>query len=144
MHPNTSGPLDALTVLELGGMVSAPFCGKILADAGAEVIKIEGPLEGDPARSYGPFPDDVPDPDNSGLFLYLNTSKLGIARPVRVTIEESAPFTLFALLLRQPFHREMRAPGKLFLSPAARDALLYNSRSVRKHSPSFSHLLRMY
>jgi crotonobetainyl-CoA:carnitine CoA-transferase CaiB-like acyl-CoA transferase len=45
---------------------------------GAEVIKFERPDGGDPARNMGPFPDDIPDPEKSGLFLYLNTSKKGI------------------------------------------------------------------
>ncbi len=59
-------------------MVAAPFCGKLLADLGADVIKIEPPRDGDPARRRGPFPGGVPHPEKSGLFLYLNTSKRGI------------------------------------------------------------------
>ena len=58
-------------------MVSGPYCGKLLADLGAEVIKVEPP-EGDPARLEGPFPGDDPHPEKSALFLYLNTSKRGI------------------------------------------------------------------
>src|SRR5436190_22700708 len=68
------GPLAGVRVLEVGGVVSAPFAAKLLADYGAEVIKIEPP-EGDPARRHGPFPGDVPDQEQSALFLYLNTSK---------------------------------------------------------------------
>lgn len=45
---------------------------------GANVIKVEPPLVGDEARQYGPFPSDVPHPERSGLYLYLNTSKLGV------------------------------------------------------------------
>ena len=59
-------------------MVAGPFCTKIMADMGAEVIKIEKPRIGDEARGRGPFPCDVSDPEKSGLFLYVNTSKLGI------------------------------------------------------------------
>jgi crotonobetainyl-CoA:carnitine CoA-transferase CaiB-like acyl-CoA transferase len=59
-------------------MVSGPYCGKLLADMGADVIKIEEPPEGDPARVRGPFPNDDPHPERSGLFLYVNTSKRGI------------------------------------------------------------------
>ena len=59
-------------------MVAAPFCTKILADMGAEVIKVERPGSGDESRTRGPFPGDVPDPEKSGLFFYLNTNKLGI------------------------------------------------------------------
>jgi CoA:oxalate CoA-transferase len=74
----TAGSLSGLSVLDLGRMVAAPYCAKLLADLGADVIKVEEPGVGDPARRRGPFPDDVPHPERSGLFLYLNTSKRGI------------------------------------------------------------------
>jgi len=69
--------LEGIKVLELANMISGPYCGKLLADMGADVIKIEPP-KGDPARQAGPFPNDVPHPEKSGLFLYNNTSKRGI------------------------------------------------------------------
>jgi crotonobetainyl-CoA:carnitine CoA-transferase CaiB-like acyl-CoA transferase len=73
-----SGALTGLSVLELGTMVAAPYCAKLLADLGADVVKIEEPERGDPARRRGPFPGDVPHPERSSLFLYLNTSKRSI------------------------------------------------------------------
>ncbi|MFH1484616.1 MAG: CoA transferase [Chloroflexota bacterium] len=76
--------LAGLKVLEYGEGVSAPFCGKLMADLGAEVIKIEKPLVGDESRQHGPFPKDVPHPERSGLFIYLNTSKLGITLDTEV------------------------------------------------------------
>ena len=45
--------LDGVRVLELGGDTSAPFCARLLADYGAEVIKVELPLTGDLARRQG-------------------------------------------------------------------------------------------
>lgn len=67
--------LDGVRVLELGGLVSAAYAAKLLADLGADVIKIE-PEGGDPARARGPFPPGYEgDPERSGLFLYLNAGK---------------------------------------------------------------------
>jgi CoA:oxalate CoA-transferase len=70
--------LEVLKVIEYGNLVSAPYCGKLLAGLGAELIKVEKPGNGDEARSRGPFPNDIPNPERSGLFLSLNTNKLGI------------------------------------------------------------------
>ncbi|MDP2951691.1 MAG: CoA transferase, partial [Chloroflexota bacterium] len=78
------GALSDLRVVECAQMVSGPFCGKLLADQGAQVIKVEPP-QGDEARAEGPFPGDVPHPERSGLFFYLNTNKLGITLDLRST-----------------------------------------------------------
>lgn len=67
--------LSGVRVVEIGDMVSAPYAAKLLADLGAEVIKIE-PEAGDTSRRRGPFPAHAPDdPEQSGLFLGLNTNK---------------------------------------------------------------------
>ena len=70
--------LDGVKVIEYGNLISGPFCAKILADLGAEVIKIEEPNRGDDARRREPFLGDIPGIERSGLFLYLNMNKLGI------------------------------------------------------------------
>ena len=61
--------LDGVKVLEFATMVSGPYCGKLLGDMGAEVIKVELP-GGDQSRAAGPFPKSGPDPvillDRSG------------------------------------------------------------------------------
>jgi crotonobetainyl-CoA:carnitine CoA-transferase CaiB-like acyl-CoA transferase len=67
--------LDDLVVVEFAQMVSGPMCGKMFADMGAEVVKIEPPGAGDEMRAHPPFPGDIPHPEKSGSFLYLNTSK---------------------------------------------------------------------
>ena len=74
----TARPLADVLVLEWCSLACGPSCGKWLAEAGADVIKIEAPGEGDEARRHGPFPDDRPDPERSGLFLFLNTNKRSI------------------------------------------------------------------
>lgn len=75
--------LEGIKVLEYGNFISAPFCGKLFADFGADVIKIEEPVVGDESRQYGPFVGDVPTPETSGLFMYLNTNKRGITLNLR-------------------------------------------------------------
>src|SRR5258708_16452563 len=87
------GALSSLKIVELGDMVSAPYAVKLMADMGAEVIKVERPGIGDRARTRGPFPGDAPHPEKSGLFLYLNTNKFG------VTLDISRPEG-FAILER--------------------------------------------
>lgn len=70
--------LTGISVLELGENVSASACTKLMAALGAEIIKIEDTQGGDPARRMGPFPNDDPHPEKSGLFLYLNMGKKGM------------------------------------------------------------------
>jgi CoA:oxalate CoA-transferase len=70
--------LSHLKVLEICSYVTGPYCTKLMADLGAEVVKTEPPGTGDEARRRGPFLDDIPDAERSGLFLHLNTNKLGI------------------------------------------------------------------
>ena len=70
--------LNGFRVLDMGSGISAPWCAKILADYGAEVIKIETPSSGDLARRMGPFAGDDPNPEKSLTFLYLNTNKKSV------------------------------------------------------------------
>ena len=91
----TDGALAGLKVLEYGEFVSAPYCGKLMADAGADVIKVEKPSVGDKAREYGPFPQDIPHPEKSGLFLYLNTNK----RSVTLNLKTAAGRKVFKELV---------------------------------------------
>ncbi len=77
------GALDGLQVLELSQFISGPYCCKLLADLGAEVIKIEEPETGDESRQRGPFPNDSNHIEKSGLFLYLNTNKYGITLNIK-------------------------------------------------------------
>lgn len=52
-HTEASGPLKGLRVIELGVLLAGPFCGQLMADMGAEVIKVEPPGQGDPLREWG-------------------------------------------------------------------------------------------
>src|SRR5260370_6322876 len=75
-NPPLPGPLAGLRVLELADE-TGQFCGKLLGDLGAEVVKIE-PLGGEPSRQIGPFLDDIPHPERSLSFWYYNTAKRGV------------------------------------------------------------------
>lgn len=72
----SAGPLHGIRVVECGHMVGAAYAAKLMADLGAEVVKVEEP-GGDEARRRGPYPGK-PHLEKSGLFLYLNANKLGI------------------------------------------------------------------
>jgi len=74
----TEQALSGVKVVDLTWHIAGPYCTKLLADYGAEVLKIERPGTGDPARRAGPFFGDDPNPEKSGLFLHLNTNKKGI------------------------------------------------------------------
>ena len=68
--------LEGLTVVECNRTGAAAYAAKLMADLGADVIKIEPP-DGDPARSFGPFPNGDRHPNKSGLYLFLNCNKQG-------------------------------------------------------------------
>ncbi len=67
--------LAGITVLELAESAAGEYCGKLLSDFGADVIKLEKPGAGSPTRHLGPFAPHGEDPERSGLFAYLNTNK---------------------------------------------------------------------
>lgn len=88
--------LAGARVIDLTHMVAGPLCTKCLAEYGAEVIKIERPGSGDPARSMGPFLNDTPGTDTSGLFSYLNTGK----KSVTLNLKDPAGVQLLHELIR--------------------------------------------
>ena len=71
-------PLEGVRVIDLTHYMAGPFCTKLLADFGADVIKIERADGGDPSRHLGPFYQDSPHPEKSGLYLHLNTNKRSV------------------------------------------------------------------
>ncbi|HJO28912.1 MAG TPA: CoA transferase [Acidobacteriota bacterium] len=79
-------PLEGIKVLELGHIMAGPVCGRMLADMGADVVKVERVPNGDPSRSFVPPEID----GESAAFMMLNRNKRGIAidikRPEGVTL----------------------------------------------------------
>ena len=116
------GAFESIKVIDLTHHIAGPYCTKLLADFGAEVIKVERPGAGDPARNSGPFAGDIPDSDRSLPFLYLNTNKRSITlditsdagrdilkqliRDSHLLVENFRPGTLSALGLS---HEELRS-----------------------------------
>jgi len=89
--------LSGIKVIELAEFVCGPYCAKLLSNMGAEVIKVEKPGLGDKARSWGPFPQDLPHPEKSGVFLLLNTNKYGIT----LNLETAAGLKILKELLKR-------------------------------------------
>jgi crotonobetainyl-CoA:carnitine CoA-transferase CaiB-like acyl-CoA transferase len=102
--------LEGIRVLELGHLVSAPYCAKLFADYGADVVKLETLGDGDPVRRWGPFPDDQPHLEKSGLFHFLNTNKRGVTLDVSTT---GGREQLIGLVERADVLIENYSPGQM-------------------------------
>ena len=103
------GLLSGVKVVEYCSFVSGPYCTKLFADLGAEVIKVEKP-GGDEARKRGPFLHDTPDPELSGLFLYHNTNKLGVT----LNLDSATGRDIFKkLIATADILVEDRSPGEM-------------------------------
>ena len=110
--------LSGVRVVELCRLAAGPFCGKLLADMGADVVKVEEPGRGDPARHRGPYPPSGPHPEASGLFFYLNANKqslalklehprgqevfLGLVKQADILLEDTPPGTMEAMGMGYP------------------------------------------
>ena len=90
-----AGLLEGVRVIDLTHYLAGPYCTKLLATLGADMVKIERPGTGDPLRHVGPFPaalspaplaegkegpQTVGSTESGAWFLYLNTSKSGLPR----------------------------------------------------------------
>ncbi len=94
MPPESQSGLEELRVLDLSSGVAGGYCGKLFADYGADVIKVEPP-SGDPTRRHGPFPDDRPHREAGALWLYLGTNK----RSITLDISKATGRRLFRRLV---------------------------------------------
>ena len=125
MAPKRPGPLTGLKVVELGHYIAAPFCTRILADLGAEVIKVEPP-GGDPFRGWGEAKDG-----HSVWFSVHGRNKLSIELDLKQDRE-----TLLKLAARADVLVENMRAGQLErLKIGPEDLHAVNPRS--RHRPHF-------
>jgi crotonobetainyl-CoA:carnitine CoA-transferase CaiB-like acyl-CoA transferase len=102
--------LREIRIVELAEAVAGEYCGKLLGDFGAEIIKIERPGSGSPTRRFGPFGPGSDDPERSGLFAYLNTNKRSITLDLA---DDAGLAALDGLLRRADAVIDDHAPGWL-------------------------------
>ncbi|MFN0094137.1 MAG: CaiB/BaiF CoA transferase family protein [Dehalococcoidia bacterium] len=103
------GPLVGTRILDFTTGIAGPYATKLLADYGADVIKVEPP-EGDRTRALGPFRGDVPNGDASGTFLFFNTNKRSVALDLA---DPRARDAVLGLAASADLAVESAAPGKL-------------------------------
>ena len=119
------GILGDLRAVELCETLSGGFCGKLLADQGADVVKVEPPGTGDPARREPPFVGGAAHPEHSSQFLAFNTNKRGVTLDVN---DAFARETLLRLLADRDLLIEDFTPGYL-------DALGLDYDTLRRMNP---------
>jgi crotonobetainyl-CoA:carnitine CoA-transferase CaiB-like acyl-CoA transferase len=105
VNPAATAPLAGVRVIEVGAFMAAPFATMQLADLGADVIKIENPLGGDPVRTTGPFIDGLSSP-----FARLNRNKRSVALDLKT---EEGKDVLRALLTGADVLVQNLRPGAL-------------------------------
>ena len=113
--------LEGFLVVDLTERVSGPYCTKLMALQGADVLKVEPPGTGDAMRAMGPFVGDDPNPEKSVPFLYLNTGKKSVTLDVG---QASARSLLLELARRADVLVESYAPGYLASLGLGADTLL--------------------
>ncbi len=121
----TSGALAGVKVIDLTHHIAGPYATKLLADFGADVLKIERP-GGDPARRLPPFFHDDPHPERSLPFLYLNTNKRSVTLNLK---SEEGRSILMDLLADADALVENFAPRVL-------PSLGLDYETLREHNPS--------
>ena len=134
------GILSDVKVLELAHAPSGAFCAKLLADQGADTIKVEPPGSGDQERHEPPFIDGKPHLDRSTTFLALNTNKRGIT----LDVGQAAGKAVFLQLARsadiviesfQPGHLNSLGLGYDVLRTENSKAILLSISYFGQHGP---------
>lgn len=77
-EPSTAQPLEGVKVLDFMWAMAGPAASRVLADYGADIIRVESVNKMDAVRTLQPFRDDVTDPENSGIWNNMNAAKRGL------------------------------------------------------------------
>lgn len=115
-----SQPLDGIRVLELGNFIAGPFCGMLLGDMGADVIKIERPAKGDQTRAMPPLVNG-----ESASFAALNRNKRSLVLDLK---QQQARDIVLSLVRKSDVVVENNRPGAL-------EALGLGAEQVRAVNP---------
>ncbi|MDG2112677.1 MAG: CoA transferase [Actinomycetota bacterium] len=78
-NPSTARPLEGVKILDFMWAMAGPAASRVLADYGAQIVRVESEHKIDAVRTLAPFPDDATDPDLSGIYNNMNAGKLGLA-----------------------------------------------------------------
>ena len=130
----SQGVLTGIRVLDLAGL-AGQYAGRLLADLGADVIKIEPP-GGDPVRSMPPFADDKPGPDRSLRWLAYNSNKSSVVLDIN---SDSGRQSLLEMARLERTKRNKREIGGLTKLAVRRlyleTSTLLHTRGRVAHSP---------
>lgn len=77
--PATDRPLEGVKILDFMWAMAGPAASRVLADYGAEIVRVESENKIDAVRTLAPFPGDVADPECSGIYNNMNAGKMGLA-----------------------------------------------------------------
>lgn len=107
---SAAGPLSHIKVIDFSRFAAGPYCASLLANFGADVIKVEVPVTGDEARQLAPDSDDPQAHEKSPLFLYVNTNKRGVTLDLSV---EQGREVFRKLIANADILVEDRLPGEM-------------------------------
>ncbi|MGN0905425.1 MAG: CaiB/BaiF CoA transferase family protein [Alphaproteobacteria bacterium] len=132
MTTNNKKPLDGIKVLDLTRVLAGPYCGMVLQDLGAEVIKIENPKTGDDSRCFGPFKNG-----KSLYFTAINCGKKSLSLNLK---EEEGKEILRELIKKSDVVLENFRPGTMEKFGLGYDVLKeINPRLIYAATSGFGH-----
>ncbi len=125
--PHRRGALEGLRVIEVAQGIAGPYCGRIFADHGADVVKVEPRGSGDVTRSWGPFPGGQHDIEKSGTFFFLNTGKRSVTLDVAAADDRARLRELLrdADVLIEDFGPQLKQTMINGWAPSAREAMAW-------------------